>query len=235
MKVLAVRYFVVVKRDLPNNFAFSTREAILWQSNQMAHALDFLKAIPIAGLNQNLVPRKFRAILQYCLGIPLFPKDSVCPCCSCIMDIFGDHAMHCANQVGVKFRHDLVCDVVIDICYKAVVVDRKEVSLGFLDDENGLKPANILVYNWENGQDTCHDVIGVSPFAGDGLRSSTPGRAISAAISRKCTKYLYKCTTHGYGFGVLSFSTLGELGDDFIVFLNRLKNCLSNYDANYKI
>lgn len=55
------------------------------------------------------------------------------------------------------------------------------------------------------------------------------------AIHRKCAKYLDICTSHGYSFGVLAFSTLGELGDDFLAFLNRLRNCLTNYDANSKI
>lgn len=46
------------------------------------------------------------------------------------MDIYGDHALHCAKDVGPKFRHDLVQDVFADICYKAGFVTRKEAPMG---------------------------------------------------------------------------------------------------------
>ncbi|XP_026440504.1 indole-3-acetic acid-amido synthetase GH3.6-like [Papaver somniferum] len=107
------------------------RDAILWQSNKDDHALDFLKDIPIDGLMQTLGPRPFRSVLQYCLGIPMFPEDSLCSSCNNFMDIFGDHALHCAKDVGQKYRHDLVNDVFADICYKAGVASRREASLGF--------------------------------------------------------------------------------------------------------
>lgn len=108
------------------------RDSILWQSNRIKHAQDYLLAIPISGLNQCLGPRQFKAVVCYRLGIPLFVEGGFCSSCSRPMDIFGDHALHCAKDVGIKFRHDLVRDVVADICYKAGVPVRKEVDLGFL-------------------------------------------------------------------------------------------------------
>lgn len=197
----------------------SERDSILWQCNRVKHAQDYLLAVPISGLNQCLGPRKFRVVLCYRLGIPMFVENSSCPSCSKPMDIFGDHVLHCSKDIGYKFRHDVVRDVVIDICYKANVPACKEVSLGFHSD-NGrdLKPADILVLNWENGQDVCMDVTGVSPFTGDGVRSFAPGKAIPGAVSRKRAKYLDKCIAHGYDLGVLAFSTLGELGEETLVF-----------------
>lgn len=107
------------------------------------------------------------------------------------MDVFGEHAVHYASEVGGKCRHDLVRDVLMDICYKASVAARKEVSMGLLSDQNvPLKPADIMVYNWENGRDTCFDLMGTSPFSGSGTRSFTPGRAISIVVARKNIKYL---------------------------------------------
>lgn len=81
----------------------------------------------------------------------------------------------------------------------------------------------------------CSNITGVSPFAGDGLRCFALERAISAAVSRKRNKYLDKCLSEGYSFGILAFTTLGELGEDMIVFLKRLGNCLAKYDVNNKI
>lgn len=152
------------------------------------------------------------------------------------MDAFGNHAIHCASEVGLIFRHDMAKDVLADICYKAGVVARKEVSLGLVSNDNKeLRPADIMVYNWEDGRDVCMDVTGVSPFTSARTRNFAPGHAISAAVTRKNNKYLDKCTSHNYGFVVLAFSTFGELSADIISFLKRLGNCIARHDANFKI
>ncbi|XP_026414846.1 uncharacterized protein LOC113310393 isoform X2 [Papaver somniferum] len=144
--------------------------------------------------------------------------------------------VHCAGEVGQKFRHYVVKDVLADMCYKAGVVARKEVSLGFSSNNvYSLRPADILFYNWEDGKDVCMDVTGVSPFTSARTRNFTPGHAISATVTRKRDKYLDTCTAQGYGFVVLAFSTLGELGSEMISFLQRLRNCLVSHDANHKI
>lgn len=136
------------------------------------------------------------------------------------MDVFGNHALHCAKDIGIKYRHDIARDTVFDICYKANVSARKEASLGLRSDSaKDLKPADILMLNWEGGKDVCFDVTVVSAFTGAGTRRFPPGHTISMAINRKCNKYLEKCSTHDYGFGVLALTTLGELGEDTIAFL----------------
>lgn len=236
MKSLAIQYFEVVKKDMPSKFFMSERDTILWQSNRLDHAQDYLKAIPICGLNQTLGTRQFRAVVSYRLGIPMFNTIDVCACCKRKMDVYGDHVLHCASEVGVKFRHDFVRDIVSDIFYKDGVLARKEVNLGLSsDDGKDLKPTDILVCNWVNMQDFCFDVTGVSPFSGIHGRTFVPGVAISNVISRKRAKYLDKVSTHGFGFGVLDFSTLGELSEDMVFLLKRLRNCIANYDLNYKI
>ncbi|XP_026456101.1 uncharacterized protein LOC113357055 isoform X2 [Papaver somniferum] len=110
---------------------------------------------------------------------------------------------------------------------------RKEVDLGFLAN-NGttLRPADIFIYNWDDGHDMCFDVTGVSSFTGGGVRSFVSGLAIKNAVTRKNAKYLEKCTSQGYGFRALSFTTLGELGDDVIDFLKRLRNYIASHDPN---
>lgn len=183
MHLLAVHFFDVVKKNINNNFTLSERDSILWKSDRLPHAQDYLKAIPISGLNQAVGPRHFRYVLQYRLGIPLFGEDSTCPCCKRVMDHFGDHVVHCASEVGQKFRHDMVRDLLADICYKYDIDARKEAPLGFISDTNTpLRPA---------------DVTGVSPFSKGGNHSYTPGQAISAAITRKMNKYADKCSSHG--------------------------------------
>jgi hypothetical protein len=54
-------------------------------------------------------PLEYRTILRYPL---LFPKDKICSICrkACV-DTFGEHATHCRELLGFKYRHDLVRDV----------------------------------------------------------------------------------------------------------------------------
>ncbi|PWA39433.1 hypothetical protein CTI12_AA572020 [Artemisia annua] len=52
--------------------------------------------------------RQFRSVLCYRLAIPMFSEGSICPSCNVHrMDQWGDHAVHCSSEVGVKFRHNL--------------------------------------------------------------------------------------------------------------------------------
>lgn len=70
------------------------------------------------------------------------------------MDIYGDHALHCAKSIGVKFCHDLARDTFVDFYYKASVAAHKEAPTIFLSDNaNTMKPTDLLVYNWINGRD----------------------------------------------------------------------------------
>ncbi|GJV27321.1 hypothetical protein Tco_1383769 [Tanacetum coccineum] len=104
------------------------------------------------------------------LSVPMFSEGSLCP--SCIahrMDQWGDHAVYCSSEVGVKFRHNLVRDILVDICSKVGIMVRKEAPMGFLsEDGNDLRPADLLLFNWLQGKDACLDVTCISPFAGMG-------------------------------------------------------------------
>nr|GEX91107.1 CAAX amino terminal protease [Tanacetum cinerariifolium] len=77
------------------------------------------------------------------LAIPMFSEGSLCSSCNVHqIDQWGDHAVHCSNDVGVKFRHNLVRDILVDICSKARIMVRKDAPMGFLlEDGNDLRPA----------------------------------------------------------------------------------------------
>ncbi|GKC66473.1 hypothetical protein Tco_1099071, partial [Tanacetum coccineum] len=50
------------------------------------------------------------------LTVPMFSEGSLFPSCNAHqMDQWGDHAVHCSSEVGVKFRRNLVCDILVDI------------------------------------------------------------------------------------------------------------------------
>ncbi|KAJ0611483.1 hypothetical protein HanRHA438_Chr01g0020641 [Helianthus annuus] len=59
---------------------------------------------------------EYRTILKYRLMIHSFPVDEVCSVChKACLDSFGEHAVHCRELLGFKYRHDLVRDVLFDI------------------------------------------------------------------------------------------------------------------------
>nr|GEY04309.1 hypothetical protein [Tanacetum cinerariifolium] len=115
------------------------------------HAHDFLLAIPIDGLGQYMSPVEYRTILKYRLMIPLFSVDAICSFCrKACLDSFEKHAIHCKELPGFKYRHDMVRDVIFDICRRAGIFAKKEAPVNFLTDPSDgrstLRPADILFF-----------------------------------------------------------------------------------------
>jgi len=69
---------------------------------------------------------------------------------------FWEHAVHCKELSGFKYRHDFVRDVLFDIFRWAGVSVKKEeapVNLltGQLDRISTLRHADVTVYEWVRG------------------------------------------------------------------------------------
>ncbi|GJR08519.1 hypothetical protein Tco_0791171 [Tanacetum coccineum] len=127
-------------------------------------------------------------------------------------DIYGDHAVSCAGIIGIKHRHNIVCDTLVDICYRSRISASKEVDIGLEGGcEKPLRPTDMLLYSWVGGLDMCMDLTKSSPLTQTGMADFAPGRAMIDATQRKRVKYEAKCTTIRYGFLPFSFSSLGEL------------------------
>ena len=153
------------------------------------------------------------------------------------MDKWEDHAVHCASEIGVKFRHNLVWDMLVDICCNAGISIRKEAPLGFYSEvRKDLRPADILLFNWLHGKDACLDVTGGSPFAGTKVTSWAPGASLANAVERNKKKYTSKSEENGYKFISFAFSTFGRLGEDALDLLARVGLlCMSNLgNTNYR-
>ena len=146
MKKLAGAYFDVVEKSLVFSYMLTPKQVVILNSTREPHAQDFLLTIPIDGLGHKTNHCQFRAVLCYRLTIPLFAKGSLCLSCNTPrMDKWRDHAVHCSSEIGVKFRHNLVRDMLVDICCKAGISIRKEASVGFFSKaEKDLRPADLL-------------------------------------------------------------------------------------------
>ncbi|GKB08526.1 hypothetical protein Tco_0836838 [Tanacetum coccineum] len=236
MKTLAKCYFGVIEKDLAPKYSLSARQVAILSCIRAPHAQDFLFTIPIDGLGQRMNHRQFRSVLCYRLAIPMFSEGSMCLSCNVHrMDQWGDHAVHCSSEVGVKFRHNLVHDILVDICSKVGIMVRKEAPIGFLsEDGRDLPPADLLLFNWIQGKDVCLDVTCISPFTGTGVNSWAPGVALHNAVEKKKRKYATKCADNGYKFIPFAFSTFGEFDKDALDTLSRIRSLSISHSNNVK-
>ncbi|KAL9255310.1 hypothetical protein AKJ16_DCAP16367 [Drosera capensis] len=161
-------------------------------------------------------PIEYRAVLKYRKMVPLFAENSVCPCCrQHVLDVNGDHAVHCANSPGVKNCHDTIRDVLYDTCQKAGIQSRKEAEVTFLSEGGRLRPADVLLFNWEQGRHSCVDVTCVSPMA-----HPSGGKAAEDAAVGKVKKHEEGCRVNEHTF--IPFATDTALAKDAVTLLNRI-------------
>ncbi|GJS43956.1 reverse transcriptase domain-containing protein [Tanacetum coccineum] len=157
--------------------------------------------------------------------IPLFSVSKPCSACSKVFtgDIYGDHAVSYAGIIGIKHRHNVVRDTLVDICFRLGISAGKEVDIGLGGGcDKPLSPADMLLYSWDEGLDVCVDLIGSSPLTQSGMVYFVPGRALIDATHCKRVKYEAKCADIGYSFLPFSFSSLGELDKDVVTLLERI-------------
>ncbi|GKA93507.1 hypothetical protein Tco_0815493 [Tanacetum coccineum] len=87
---------------------YSAGDVALWNSQREDHTSNWLRVIPISGLGQTM------------------------NACSRVIngDIYGDHVVSCAGIVGIKHRHNVVRDNLVDICYRSGISAGKKVDIG---------------------------------------------------------------------------------------------------------
>ncbi|GJV27057.1 hypothetical protein Tco_1383505 [Tanacetum coccineum] len=158
-------WFVGLRTDMKVHFDMTMRQKAVFECLRAPHAQDFLLAISIDGFGQHMSPVEYRTILKYRLMILLFPVDAIFPVCrKACLDSFGEHAVHCKELPGFKYRHDMVRDVLFDICRRAEISAKKEAPVNFLTDPSDgrstLRPADVLVFGWVGGKHACVDLTG---------------------------------------------------------------------------
>nr|GEZ31964.1 hypothetical protein [Tanacetum cinerariifolium] len=115
------------------------------------HASGWLRVVPISGLGQTMNGRTYRCVLCYRLGVLLFSAPKLYSACSMVFvgDIYYDHVLSCAGIIGIKHRHNVVRDTLVDICFRFGISTGKEVHIGLGGGrDKPLRPADILPYSW---------------------------------------------------------------------------------------
>nr|GEW71864.1 hypothetical protein [Tanacetum cinerariifolium] len=187
---------------LKSNFSVSSRQIALWQSQMEDHTSDWLRVVSISWLGQTM---------NACSKV--FTRD-----------IYEDHVVFCAGIIGIKHQHNVVRDTLVDICFRSEISAGNKVDIGLGGgSDKPLRPADMLLYSWDEWLDMCVDLTGSSPLTQTGMVDFVPGPAVIDATHRKWVKYEAKCANIGYGFLPFSFSSLGELDKDAVTILKRIR------------
>ncbi|GKE26739.1 hypothetical protein Tco_1442123 [Tanacetum coccineum] len=134
------------------------------------------------------------------------------------MDQWRDHTVHCSSEVGVKFRHNLVGDILLHICSKVGIMMHKQAPMGFLlEDGRDIRHANLLLFNWLQGKDACSDVKDISRFASMGAKSWAPWVALHNIVEKKRKKYA-SMISFGIAKGVRA-QLVSRFSTNFLVFV----------------
>ncbi|GJR19472.1 putative reverse transcriptase domain-containing protein [Tanacetum coccineum] len=183
---VAVGIFESAEAFLATEVVDAVITVLAYFSDKQRHAIK--DAGTLAALNvMRLISKQTAA---NCI-LPMLSKGSVCLSCNVHqMDQWRDHTVHCSSEVGVKFRHNLVGDILVHICSKVGIMMRKQAPMGFLlEDGRDIRPANLLLFNWLQGKDACSDVKDISRFASMGAKSWAPWVALHNIVEKKRKKY----------------------------------------------
>ncbi|GJR92404.1 putative reverse transcriptase domain-containing protein [Tanacetum coccineum] len=164
-QILVSALFSEMVKDMEIHFDMTVRQKAVFECLRAPHAQDFQLAIPIDGLGQHMSPVIYRTILKYRPMIPPFLVDAICPVCrKACLDSFGEHAVHCKELPGFKYRHDMARDVLFDICRRVGIFAKKEAPMNFLtnpsDGRSTLRPIDVLLFGWVGRKHACVDLTG---------------------------------------------------------------------------
>ncbi|KAJ0535373.1 putative exostosin [Helianthus annuus] len=239
-KILANALYGEIVKRFEEKFVLSPRQRAVFECLRAPHAQDFLSVAPIEGLGQHMSAVEYRAILRYRLMIPLFPVDEPCLVCrKMCLDSFGEHAIHCKELPGFKYRHDWVRDVLCDVLKRAGISAKKEAPVNFLTDplegRSTLRPADILVFGWEGGKHACVNLTGVSPLVGLKDKGFVVGQAVLKAEASKVAKHEKACLENQHVFVPFAFDTFGGLASDAVRLLNRIQKVVNSNSSSLKV
>nr|GEX57521.1 hypothetical protein [Tanacetum cinerariifolium] len=141
------------------------------------------------------------------VGAQIVSRLPPCSACSKVFagNIYGNHDVSCAGIIGIKHRHNVVHDTLVDICYRSGISAGKKVEIGLNGGRDKLlRPADMLLYSWDRGLDVCVDLTGSSPLTQTGMVDFVSGRAVIDAdsVNAKQADYITEAdleVLHGSG------------------------------------
>ena len=125
------------------------------------HAASWLLVTPSSGLDFHLDPNELQISIQWWLGMDT-TRDSSCS--GIALDRLGNHASICKRGGDGITHHNHLQNVLVEFCHRAhqgvIVVS----GSGLTPDLSHIRPADVLVLNWERGKHAALDITVTSPL-----------------------------------------------------------------------
>ena len=150
------------------------------------------------------------------VGDSLHNGQFACPECRGSADPFGDHQVGCGGNGDRISRHNAIRDVVFNAAQSAALAPSKKAPN--LVPDSSVRPADILLPNWNRGRPAAVDVHVISPLQQQTMAeaASIPGHALQVGVRRKLISNLSACRSVGVEFVPFVIETLGGLSEDTI-------------------
>jgi len=189
-----------------------TAKAIVASTATSPIAKQLLNAIP-SGKGLSLSPREMRISLHLLLGINLKMKEECCRCepVQGSVPLTMYHALSCKKHGGLILRHDLVKDVLADLCHSAR--QAVEVEPNHVLHAEKLRP-DLLVRFACKGHDAAYDLTIHNPVRNDQAISMTvqnEQKFLEKADREKRNKYQEVCAANGMLFIPIVMSAFGGI------------------------
>jgi hypothetical protein len=193
----------------------------------------WLLAPPIRSLGFRLASRPFRLLLRYRLGLPLASSPMPCPMCAdgvATLDIYGDHAASCQGVVGRSYRHNRLRDALHKHALAAGFSAEKEPH-HLIENHPDLRPADVLINDWQSGKAVCLDVSVANPCCTSTLVTVGTRAAHAATLLErgKLAKYATLCTANQLLFIPVVMETFGGFGPSAVAVIARIGRALSDH------
>ena len=154
-------------------------------ASQQTFVNGFFKVDQSGFFSYKLDNRRIRIIMQRKLGLDFFNTDVQCTKCQSMVRPNGDHAMTCITGKGRINRHDVIAKYIGSLCNYVGIkykMEKRNMIPGTLK-----KPADILLYNFDDGKDLAIDV-GISYI----LKESIPQNQYNTPLSSANQMYKEK-------------------------------------------
>jgi hypothetical protein len=184
-----------------------------------------MTALPAAGTGNIFSNEDYCVGIKWWLGAPLISTTGArCHGCGQTVDPHGDHFL-CCKRNNFAPRHDAVQDALFTILSSSGVSVAREVALPSNNDDH-LRPADLLLDNWHAGKPTAVDVTVTHGWA-HGAQTAAPARDnwrpfLQRKEKMKHDKYDIPCAQDGWCFNAAAFGTWGGMGPEAAKVLSRM-------------
>ena len=193
--------------------------------NKNQHCGDWLTARPDPNLHMKFDDRHFAAALRYRLGLPMYRDGQICYSCGSVLDVQGDHAMHCKKEGYLTTRHNGIQSLLLHLAAASGLNPTKEDNR-LIPNKHGKRPGDIILKN-ETGLITAYDVTVRSPLQVTYRKAAARDarHTLNAADRDKYTRYNADedgLIAHNVKLVPLSFTTQGAVSDNVDEFVRKL-------------